>query len=283
MVAEFFGNTIFKGGFAMWKWETDQEAKAVIVIIHGAMEHHGRYGWLIEMWRSAGYHVVMGDLPGQGMTSRSMRGHIESFEEYLIEVKDWIQAAYQFELPVFVIGHSMGGLVAVRLLQESHLNLAGIILSSPCLGLMNYPNKSVDLLSYGLNKVAPSVKFPSGLSINMATRNAEVREIDSNDSLYITKVSVRWYRELINAMKHAHQELNKMPDYPLLVMQAGDDQIVDKRAVKKWFTELSLSEMHYKEWSKCYHELYNEPEREEIFEYSKSFIESRLKTLGYIV
>ncbi len=84
-------------------------------------------------------------------------------------------------------------------------------------------------------------------------------------------------------MKHAHQELNKMPDYPLLVMQAGDDQIVDKRAVKKWFKELSLSEMHYKEWSKCYHEIYNEPEREEIFEYSKSFIESRLKTLGYIV
>ncbi len=114
----------------------------------------------------------------------------------LIEVKDWIQAAYQFELPVFVIGHSMGGLVAVRLLQESHVNLAGVILSSPCFGLVNYPYKSVELLSYGLNKIAPMVKFPSGLSIDMATRNAEVREIDSNDSLYITKVSVRWYREL---------------------------------------------------------------------------------------
>ena len=58
----------------MWKWETEQEAKAVIVIIHGAMEHHGRYGWLIEMWRTSGYHVIMGDLPGQGMTSRAQRG-----------------------------------------------------------------------------------------------------------------------------------------------------------------------------------------------------------------
>ncbi|WP_175990613.1 alpha/beta hydrolase [Bacillus sp. Marseille-Q1617] len=267
----------------MWKWETDQEAKAVIVIIHGAMEHHGRYGWLIEMWRAAGFHVIMGDLPGQGMTSRRQRGHIDSFDEYLIEVKDWVQAAYQFELPVFLLGHSMGGLIAVRMLQESHVKLAGVILSSPCLGLVNGPSKPIELLSYGLNKFAPMVKFPSGLTIDMATRNADVREIDSNDTLYITKVSVRWYRELAQAIKLATVNLNKMPDIPLLVLQAGDDKIVDKSAVKKWFNELSLSEMHYKEWAKCYHEIYNEPEREEIFEYSKIFIESRLKALGYIL
>ncbi|WP_064092713.1 alpha/beta hydrolase [Rossellomorea aquimaris] len=267
----------------MWKWETDQEAKAVIVIIHGAMEHHGRYGWLIEMWRASGFHVIMGDLPGQGMTSRSHRGHIDSFDEYIIEVKDWIQAAYAFDLPVFVIGHSMGGLVAVRFLQESHVNLAGVILSSPCLGLVKSPAKPVQLLSYGLNKFAPMVKFSSGLTIDMATRNADVREIDSNDSLYITKVSVRWYRELVHAIKLAFMNLTKMPDVPLLVLQAGEDKIVDKKAVKKWFNELSLSEMHYKEWPKCYHEIYNEPEREEIFEYSKTFIESRLKSIGYIL
>ncbi|WP_034765546.1 alpha/beta hydrolase [Rossellomorea vietnamensis] len=267
----------------MWKWESDQEAKAVIVIIHGAMEHHGRYGWLIEMWRASGFHVIMGDLPGQGMTSRSQRGHIDSFDEYIVEVKDWVQAAYQFELPVFVIGHSMGGLIAIRLLQESHVNVAGVILSSPCLGLVTTPAKPVELLSLGFNKIAPMVKFPSGLTIDMATRNADVREIDSNDTLYITKVSVRWYRELVQAMKAAFANLEKMPDVPLLVMQAGDDKIVEKKTVKKWFNELSLSEMHYKEWPKCYHEIYNEPEREEIYEYSKIFIESRLKALGYIL
>jgi lysophospholipase len=267
----------------MWKWETDQEAKAVIVIVHGAMEHHGRYGWLIEMWRSSGYHVIMGDLPGQGMTSRSARGHVDSFDEYIIEVKDWIQAAYQFELPVFLLGHSMGGLIATRLLQETHINLAGVVLSSPCLGMLHTPSKAMDLLAIGLNKVAPMVKFPSGLTVDMATRNADVREIDSNDTLYITKVSVRWYRELVQAMKLALTNTKKMPDIPLLVMQAGDDKIVDKTAVKKWFNELNISEMHYKEWPKCYHEIFNEPEREEIFEYSKAFVESRLKTIGYIV
>jgi lysophospholipase len=117
----------------------------------------------------------------------------------------------------------------------------------------------------------------------MATRNADVREIDSNDSLYITKVSVRWYRELIQATKLAFANLEKMPDIPLLVMQAGDDRIVNKVMVKKWFNELTLSEMHYKEWPKCYHEIFNEPERDDVFEYAKTFVESRIKAIGYIV
>ena len=108
----------------MWKWEAEGEAKAVVVIVHGAFEHHRRYGWLIEMWRLSGFHVIMGDLPGQGMTTRANRGHIDSFDEYLYEVKDWIQAAYQFDLPVFLIGHSMGGLISIRLLQEEEIKFS---------------------------------------------------------------------------------------------------------------------------------------------------------------
>ena len=131
----------------MWKWEAEGEAKAVVVMVHGAMEHHRRYGWLIEMWRLSGFHVIMGDLPGQGMTTRSRRGHIDSFDEYIFEVKDWIQAAYQFNLPVFLIGHSMGGLITIRLLQQEKLNLAGVILSSPCLGLIHQPPKMTNLFS----------------------------------------------------------------------------------------------------------------------------------------
>ncbi|MDK8639310.1 alpha/beta hydrolase [Niallia taxi] len=267
----------------MWKWEAEGEAKAVIVIVHGAMEHHRRYGWLIEMFRLSGFHVVMGDLPGQGMTTRSSRGHIDSFSEYTIEIKDWIQAAYQFDLPVFLVAHSLGGLASIRLLQQEKLKIAGVILSSPCLGLKKYPPKLLSAISILLNKVAPRLRMNTGLTIDMATRNAEIREIDSNDTLYITKVSVRWYRELIISMAAAFANANKMQDLPLLVMQGGDDSVVDKKMVKNWFNMVPLSEKRYKEWPQCFHEIFNEPERDEVFDYALDFIRSQLKSIGYIV
>lgn len=59
------------------------------------------------MWRNAGYHVVMGDLPGQGTSTRA-RGHIRSFQEYIDTVDEWIEHAKSFRLPTFLLGHSMG-------------------------------------------------------------------------------------------------------------------------------------------------------------------------------
>ena len=267
----------------MWKWEAEGEAKAVIVMVHGAMEHHRRYGWLIEMWRSSGFHIIMGDLPGQGMTTRSRRGHIDSFDEYLIEVKDWVQAAYTYDLPVFLLGHSMGGLIVIRLLQQEELNIAGVILSSPCLGLVQTPSGFLNALSHGLNVVYPALRMNSGLTVEMATRNKDVREADLNDTLYVTKVSIRWYRELVSAMKSAFEDMGKIQDVPMLVMQGGDDKIVNKNVVREWFNAGPLSEKRFKEWQKCYHEIFNEPERDEVFEYAKDFVISQLKSIGYIV
>lgn len=208
----------------MWTWKADRPV-AVIVIIHGASEYHGRYKWLIEMWRSSGYHVVMGDLPGQGTTTRA-RGHIRSFQEYIDEVDAWIDKARTFDLPVFLLGHSMGGLVAIEWVkQQRNPRITGIILSSPCLGLQIKVNKALDLASKGLNVIAPSLKVDSGLSIDMATRNEDVIEADQNDSLYVRKVSVRWYRELLKTIESAMVPTEAFLKVPLLVMQAGDDKL----------------------------------------------------------
>ncbi|CAM5414933.1 phospholipase [Bacillus safensis FO-36b] [Bacillus safensis subsp. safensis] len=60
------------------------------------------------------------------------------------------------------------------------------------------------------------LKAESGLSIELATRNQAVIEADSNDSLYVTKVSVRWYRELIKNIDAAMQPTNVFKSIPLL-------------------------------------------------------------------
>jgi lysophospholipase len=258
----------------MWKWEAEYP-RGVMVMVHGAAEHHGRYRWLIEMWRSIGLHVIMGDLPGQGLTTRR-RGHIVSFDEYIETVETWIKEAQKYDLPIFLLGHSMGGLAVIRTLQEKQLPVWGVILSSPALGLIQSPPAYMELLSKSLNKLLPSMLFDSHLSVEKVTRNPEIRESDKNDSLYVTKVSVRWYREFINAMNQAFKNIEKIPDIPILLMQAGEDKVVEKNIVRQWFDELDVCEKIYKEWPQLYHEIFNEPEQDEVFLYAKSFVDLHL-------
>ena len=66
-------------------------------------------------------------------------------------------------------------------------------------------------------------------------------------------------------------------------MQGGDDKIVNKTPVKQWFNQAPFTEKRFKEWPKCYHEIFNEPEREDVFDYAKDFVMSSLRSIGYIV
>ncbi|MCX2808436.1 alpha/beta hydrolase [Bacillus sp. ChL18] len=254
----------------MWTWKADRPV-GTIVIIHGASEYHGRYKWLVEMWRSSGYNVVMGDLPGQGTSTRA-RGHIRSFQEYIDEVDIWIDKARTLEAPVFLLGHSMGGLIAIEWFkQQRNPRITALILSSPCLGLQIKVNKVLDFASKGLNVLAPSLRVDSGLSPDMATRNADMIEADQNDSLYVTKVSVRWYRELLKTIDAAMVPTDSFLKVPLLLMQGGDDKIVDKMKVRKWFSGVASHNKSYREWEGLYHEIFNEPERETVFKAAKAF------------
>ncbi|MBO9130908.1 alpha/beta hydrolase [Bacillus sp. 165] len=258
----------------MWKWEAEQ-AKAVLVIVHGAMEHHGRYLSLIDMWTANGFHVVMGDLPAHGTSSRK-RGHINSFDEYIQAAEEWVTEAKQYNLPLFLLGHSMGGLIIIRALQESSFKAEGVILSCPCLGVCVPLPAPLRAASKILNVIAPTLQFNSNLTAEMATRNREVRDSMENDSLYLRKVSVRWYSELIKAVKIAHEKVATFPDIPLLIMQACEDRLVDKVRVREWFDKLPTGDKAYKEWDKCYHDLFDEYEKDKVFSFAKHYVEAHL-------
>jgi lysophospholipase len=255
----------------MWKWTAEKEAAGTVVVVHGANEHHGRYDWVIKQLNEAGYHCVSGDLPGQGTTTRR-RGHIDTFDEYINTIEGWFIEAQKFGLPIYILGHSMGGLAVIRTLMEKKLPVQAVILSSPCLGLVHLPSKGKEALSLLLNKVAPSIRLATNIPEGSATRNEVIRTRDKEDKLIVKKVSIRWYRELTASIKYAFDHYKEFPNVPLLLLQAGDDLIVDKESVKQWFNGVNLEEKWYKEFPSLYHEVLNEPERESVFEYVKRFL-----------
>ncbi|MDT8859320.1 alpha/beta hydrolase [Alkalihalobacillus sp. MEB130] len=255
----------------MWKWEV-ADPRGVIVMVHGAGEHHGRYLWLAKKWNEHGFDVIMGDLPGQGKT-RGKRGHIQSFNQYLDSVEEWLDEARLKGVPIFLLGHSMGGLVVIRTLMErSTAMIEGILLSSPCLGLSEPPAKTKEFATKILHRIAPSFSQNAGIRSELATRNEAIREEYIKDELRVTKVSARWYQELSKAMRLAHRYPEKFPNLPLLVLQSGEDYIVNKYDVRQWFDQLSLSEKYYKEWEGFYHEVFNEPERDNVFRHAIGFV-----------
>ncbi|RWZ54845.1 alpha/beta hydrolase [Halobacillus fulvus] len=246
-------------------------SKATIILIHGAFEHSGRYETLVETFQKDGYSVIYGDLPGQGIVE-GKPGHIQSFDDYIKTVDTWIKASRK-DQPIFILGHSMGGVVAIRAMQELQPKVNGVILSSPAAGILNGAGQPLEAVSHVINKVAPALRVKSPMKPEVCTRNRVVVEKSKQDPLMLDKVSVRWYREFRLAIKQAFQNLDSFPDVPLVIMQAGDDKMVDVKKTKAWFNGVDVTEKTYKEWPGLYHELFNEPEWEDVYDYTVAFID----------
>ncbi|KAA1038386.1 alpha/beta fold hydrolase [Macrococcus equipercicus] len=266
----------------MWKWETEKAAKGVVVIVHNMLEHHGRYAWLITQLRRSGYHVVMGDLPGQGQTSRVNKGHIESFGVYREAVLEWIEVAEEYRLPVFLFGIGLGGLIAVNLLERVTLNLEGLILISPLFGFQNTLSTRKNIFASSFGGTSKDAKFDMNIAMNQLTRSADAVKDAESDSLMISKVSFNWYRSIMEAMKDTMENIPALSSVPLLLMYAGEDKLADLEQTRLFSKEFQTDEMYVKCWNGLYHELHQEPEKENILRYIESFMNNRIYYVGLI-
>lgn len=108
--------------------------RALMVIVHGIAEHSGRYAFLAERANARGLGVVSVDLRGHGH-SPGERSWVERFDDYLLDVDALLAKAQELGAgrPVFLMGHSMGGAIALRWLSQRRQSVAGLILSSAAL------------------------------------------------------------------------------------------------------------------------------------------------------
>lgn len=266
----------------MWKWEAKGQAKAVIVLVHSAYENHLRYAWQIEQWRSADFHVVMGDLPGHGKGAPADEPHAEPFKEYEKALKFSIRAALEHGLPVFIAAHGLGATIAINVLSKQSYPIAGIILTSPWLRLVKTPTKLPAALT-GLHKLSPNMNIEHNIHIEDLTRNPEVIDQEKDDPYYNTHVTGKWYYELQNYMKEAAQSVGKFPDIPVFLHIGELDGVADKEFAKRWIRQQDLKEFSFKEWAYCYHDVFQEPEREDVFVSSHFFLQNIMRSLGYVV
>jgi alpha-beta hydrolase superfamily lysophospholipase len=122
-------------GVTLWgqAWMPPQP-RGVVALVHGIAEHCGRYAFLAERACERGLGVASLDLRGHGR-SPGERSYVERFDDYLLDVDALLARAQELAAgcPLFLMGHSMGGAIALRWLAQRRQPLAGLILSSAAL------------------------------------------------------------------------------------------------------------------------------------------------------
>jgi alpha-beta hydrolase superfamily lysophospholipase len=243
-------------------WEPDGEPVADVFLVHGYAEHSGRYTHVAEYLCGRGLRVLALDHRGHGQTTGVAFGMVDDFDLLVDDTAAFISDE-RGDRPTFVYGHSMGGLAAVRLAERSGMNLAGVIVASAALvPAESIPTVLVKLVNV-IGKVAPSLPTIQ-LEGAAISRRAEVVETYENDPLnYRGKIPANTGRQMNLAM-HAGMEAAPSIKAPLLIIHGGEDRLTEVSGAHLLAESVGSADTTVRIWDGAYHELHNEPEREDV-------------------
>ncbi len=255
------GTFIGKGGIEIFfqQWEV-ANPKAILVIIHGLGEHSGRYGNLIDALQNKGIAIYGLDHRGFGR-SGGKRGHVDSFMDYIYDIKIFINMIKdkQSNKPIIMLGHSMGGVLALKYALTHAEDLDALILSSPGLvPAIEVPTWKKNLAIF-LSSRIPSLTMPSGLDATTISRDKEVVKKYLDDPLVHDKVTPRFYVEMMNTIQECINRCNEIK-LPLLVFHGTADALVLDEASKIVYQKASSKDKTLKLFEGLFHETMNELE-----------------------
>jgi alpha-beta hydrolase superfamily lysophospholipase len=230
-----------------------------LVIAHGLGEHSGRYAHVIEKMVRMGISVWALDHRGHGR-SGGKRGHIESFNQYLLDLKQMIGIAKNKapeKMKCLLLGHSMGGLMALAFAEEPAGLIDGVVASSPGLA----PAIKVPVIKGFMGKlmsgVWPGLTFDNELDSSHLSHDRSVVQAYDSDPLVHRRVSARWFTEYMTTGDRTLHHGSKIT-IPILMQVAGDDRLVDAKASKTFFETLTADDKTLHVYDGLYHEIYNE-------------------------
>lgn len=245
-------------------WQPETECKAVLLIVHGLAEHSGRYMNVVNHFVPLGYAVYGLDHIGHGK-SEGTRVYVGRFAEYTDTVKlyfDLIRLEHP-DKPVFLVGHSMGGLIGALYLLEHQRELAGAVLSGPLVKMSDDLSPVVVFMGKLLSTLTPKAGLMA-LDAQGVSRDPAVVQAYINDPLVHTgKMTARLAGELVAATQRITAEAAKIT-LPILIVQGSGDKLVNPAGAKLLYDTVSSADKTLKVYEGFYHEVFNEPERAQV-------------------
>jgi alpha-beta hydrolase superfamily lysophospholipase len=264
MADEHVEGTLYgaRGVELYWQgWLPDTEPTGVLLLCHGLGEHSGRYGHVVEAVTPDGWAVYGLDHRGHGR-SGGRRAHLDDYADWLADFDTFRRhvTALHPGLPVFLLGHSMGGQIALAYALDHQADLTGLVLSAPALASNAVPKAAVPVLTL-LARIAPTLR-PAGIDGTKISKDPAVVAAYRADPLVhqgnpTLGLSVRLFAQFPLLPERA-----RGLTLPLLLQHGTDDVLTEPSGTRVLEAASGSPDMTVRWYDGLWHEIYNEPERE---------------------
>ena len=256
-----------------WHLPDTVRPRATVMIVHGLGEHAGRYDALAGVLNGWGFHVRGYDHYGHGK-SGGMRGALPHSHRLLDDLADLVESTRNRspELPLLLLGHSLGGLVAAGLVARDTAPVDGLVLSSPALAPRLNALQKVMLAI--VPRVAPNLTVGNGLDPAHLSHDREVVQAYRKDPLVHDRISGRLARFILDEAEVV-QSCAPRWRAPTLLLFAGKDRIVDPKGSQRFAAAASREVVSAHCFDGYYHEIFNEPRAQPVLTRLRQWLDAR--------
>ena len=248
------------------RWFPEKDSKAVVIIVHGYGEHSSRYSHVAEKFTANGFIIETFDLRGHGKSDGD-RTFINSFDEYVSDLELFFTRVQKRhpDLPVLLLGHSMGGSVAILFTLKNQGKIESLILSGALLKVSDDISPILITLANFFGRIFP--KLPTiKLDSNAISRDKEiVNKYISDPLVYNGKIPARTGAEINRAIISIENQRQNI-FLPLFVMHGAADRLTDPKGSQALFQNIKSENKAIKLYDNLYHEILNEPEKENVMD-----------------
>jgi alpha-beta hydrolase superfamily lysophospholipase len=237
---------------------------AAALIVHGLGEHSGRYEHVGSWLASRGIAACSYDHQGHGLSS-GHRCHVGRFSDLLDDAEialERVRSSWS-GLPVFVVGHSMGGLVTASLACDRKPDVAGFVTSGAALARPASISRTRLWLLLAVRRLAPRLSFENGLDAAGLSRDPGVVQAYLDDPLVHRRITTSLAGELFRAMDRTLARGGQV-ERPLLALHGEEDPICGPAGSREFAAAAASG--RYLGFPGLRHEIFNEPEREQVLE-----------------
>ena len=246
------------------RWSPTGETRGVVVVLHGIGEHGGRYGEVATRFNDAGYVVAAMDFRGHGR-SGGRRGDTRippSLSD--IDLMLGQEAQRNSGRPLFLYGHSLGGLIAFLYALDRNPDLAGVVLTGPAFRTVLREQRVKVAVARALGSAIPGLTLGSGLPQDLLNRDPAVRAAYKEDPLVHDRASAGFARGALLAQERCEAEAHHFR-LPLLIAHGGADGI-NLLAGSETIAAAVPEDCTLTVYDGVYHALEHEPEMPQIID-----------------